>query len=320
MNWSSPSGAAAPSLVKVGGDQKGVSELTIHISRRVVFLLILGVLLAIPAGSWASHRFSDVPDSNIFHDDISWLADAEVTKGCNPPANDEFCPSDAVTRQQMSAFMRRLAQYLDAEDGTPGQADNADTVDGLHGSAFAASDHDHAARPWSIHIGPEDMDNAGATWPNITFGSGTSALGMAFNDGVFGRVYLSFQLPDHYVAGTDLRMDLNWIPISGFGLPVFPCDVIFWTNDARVQRPGEEILVVGDTWEIPRGFDATATRLTATQNLFDDDIVSGTYTVIDGSALLPGDMLSTTLNRDGDEFDDTCEGIMVTGLEVYENR
>jgi len=110
--------------------------LTIRISRRVVFLVVLGVFLAIPAVSRASHRFTDVPDSNVFHADISWLADSGVTKGCNPPANDKFCPSNAVTREQMSAFMRRLAQYLDAEDGTPGEADNADTVDGRHASAF----------------------------------------------------------------------------------------------------------------------------------------------------------------------------------------
>ncbi len=112
---------------------------TIRINRRVAFLLVLVVLLAIPAGSWASHTYSDVPDSNVFHDDISWLADAEVTKGCNPPDNTEFCPGDAVTRSQMAAFMRRFARYIDAEDGTPGFSDSAgdaDTLDGLDSTAF----------------------------------------------------------------------------------------------------------------------------------------------------------------------------------------
>jgi hypothetical protein len=57
-----------------------------------------------------------VPDSHTFHNDIAWLADAGVTKGCNPPANTEFCPDDNVTRGQMGAFMRRLAesQVVDA--------------------------------------------------------------------------------------------------------------------------------------------------------------------------------------------------------------
>jgi hypothetical protein len=104
--------------------------LTIRISRRVAFLVVLGVFLAIPAGSWASHRFTDVPDSNIFHDDIGWLADAGVTRGCNPPANDEFCPDDAVTRAQMAAFMRRLAE---------GRVVDAATVQGLDPGALEGS-------------------------------------------------------------------------------------------------------------------------------------------------------------------------------------
>ena len=114
--------------------------LTIRINRHVAFLVVLGVLLTLPAASWASHRFTDVPDSNTFHADIAWLADAGVTLGCNPPANDQFCPDDAVTRAQMSAFMMRFAQYLDAADGTPGFADtagDATTLDGQDSSEFA---------------------------------------------------------------------------------------------------------------------------------------------------------------------------------------
>jgi hypothetical protein len=30
-----------------------------------------------------------------------------VTLGCNPPANDKFCPDDKVTRGQMAAFLTR---------------------------------------------------------------------------------------------------------------------------------------------------------------------------------------------------------------------
>jgi hypothetical protein len=71
-------------------------------------MLLSGVLL-IPGVAWASHQFTDVPDSNIFHADIDWLADAGITLGCNPPANDEYCPNDPVTRGQMAAFMHRLS-------------------------------------------------------------------------------------------------------------------------------------------------------------------------------------------------------------------
>jgi len=51
-------------------------------------------------------RFVD-DDGSEFAGDIDRLAAAGVTKGCNPPANDRFCPSDRVTREQMAAFLHR---------------------------------------------------------------------------------------------------------------------------------------------------------------------------------------------------------------------
>jgi len=51
--------------------------------------------------------FVDVPVSHLFASDIAWLYDAGITRGCNPPANDLYCPDDAVTRGQMAAFLVR---------------------------------------------------------------------------------------------------------------------------------------------------------------------------------------------------------------------
>lgn len=80
---------------------------------------VIAALLAIPAIVYASHQFTDVSSSNTFHDDIAWLADNGITKGCNPPTNTEFCPGDAVTRGQMAAFMRRFhARFITEEQGT----------------------------------------------------------------------------------------------------------------------------------------------------------------------------------------------------------
>ena len=39
-------------------------------------------------------------DDSVFEDDINRLAAAGITKGCNPPANDAFCPDDKVTRDR----------------------------------------------------------------------------------------------------------------------------------------------------------------------------------------------------------------------------
>jgi hypothetical protein len=50
--------------------------------------------------------FTDDND-NIFESAIDKLGTAGVTAGCNPPANDEFCPDNNVTRGQMAAFLTR---------------------------------------------------------------------------------------------------------------------------------------------------------------------------------------------------------------------
>ena len=78
--------------------------------------LVVGALL-IPVAVFASHSFNDVPDDHNFHDAIAWMKDNGVTVGCNPPANTNYCPEDNVTRAQMAAFMRRLAenQVVDAK-------------------------------------------------------------------------------------------------------------------------------------------------------------------------------------------------------------
>ena len=73
---------------------------------RYLTVVLVTVLVAAPAAVWASNTFTDVPDANIFHDDIEWMADSGVALGCG---GGDFCPGDNVTRQQMSAFMHRPA-------------------------------------------------------------------------------------------------------------------------------------------------------------------------------------------------------------------
>jgi hypothetical protein len=51
--------------------------------------------------------FGDVPAGSTFAEDIGRLATAGITRGCNPPANDHFCPEDPITRGQLAAFLRR---------------------------------------------------------------------------------------------------------------------------------------------------------------------------------------------------------------------
>ena len=60
--------------------------------------------LGLPPAS--GDRFVD-DDGSTFEDDIERLAAAGITAGCNPPANDNYCPDEPVSRGQMAAFLRR---------------------------------------------------------------------------------------------------------------------------------------------------------------------------------------------------------------------
>src|SRR5690606_29053032 len=40
-------------------------------------------------------------------DENNQVAHADVTRGCNPPTNDRFCPKEFVTRGQLAAFLKR---------------------------------------------------------------------------------------------------------------------------------------------------------------------------------------------------------------------
>lgn len=64
-------------------------------------------------------------DSSVFENDIEWIATQGITFGCNPPANDRFCPAESVTRGQMAAFLDRAfdlpatdTDFFGDDDGT----------------------------------------------------------------------------------------------------------------------------------------------------------------------------------------------------------
>ena len=94
---------------------------------RALLITLVAFAIMIPVVANAAAGFVDVADSNVFVADIQWMADSGITKGCNPPTNDRFCPGDNVTREQMAAFMHRLADA---------QVVDAGTLNGLADTAF----------------------------------------------------------------------------------------------------------------------------------------------------------------------------------------
>lgn len=94
--------------------------MTIRIPRRgAKIMLVMAIIVAVLAPVAviaAGGQFTD-DDTSVFEADIEWMASTGITFGCNPPANDNYCPDKAVTRGQMAAFMHRLAanQVVDAD-------------------------------------------------------------------------------------------------------------------------------------------------------------------------------------------------------------
>lgn len=81
---------------------------------RDVMAAFLSRYLELPAAS--KDYFTD-DDGSIFEDDINRVAEAGITRGCNPPGNDHFCPTRTVDRGQMAAFLVRALGLSDDGGG-----------------------------------------------------------------------------------------------------------------------------------------------------------------------------------------------------------
>jgi len=83
-------------------------------------------------------------DGSIFEPDIEAIEAAGITKGCNPPDNDMYCPGAYVTRGQMAAF---LVRALDLPPGTEKFVDD-------NGSIFEADIESLAAAGITLGCNP----------------------------------------------------------------------------------------------------------------------------------------------------------------------
>jgi hypothetical protein len=123
-------------------------------------VVVLVAAVVVPSVALAAGGTFTDDDTSIFEADIEWLADAGVTRGCNPPDNTLFCPNQDVTRGQMAAFMRRFAQFLGAEDGIVDQADHATTAD-------SATIADHAATAANATTADNADELDGRNWSDF---------------------------------------------------------------------------------------------------------------------------------------------------------
>ena len=104
-----------------GGTAVPDQDISLYIDNVVIASDYIGPMTGAPCAP-TSGTFVDDDDS-IFEADIEKLAAAGITKGCNPPSNNMFCPDDSVTRGQMAAFLSR-ALDLTANGSTDFVDDN----------------------------------------------------------------------------------------------------------------------------------------------------------------------------------------------------
>jgi len=98
----------------------------------MLVLAVTGAAVALPPGG----SFID-DDGSVHEGSIEAVAAEEITEGCNPPANDRYCPDDVVTRGQMAAFLARALDLPASEDNHFADEDGhlfEDAIDSLAAS------------------------------------------------------------------------------------------------------------------------------------------------------------------------------------------
>jgi hypothetical protein len=92
--------------------------------------------LGLPA---PTRDFFDDDEGNVLEGAINRLAEAGITVGCNPPANNNFCPSRILTRAEMATMLTRSLQLTSMKPPARPPLDWDLVVDGLDGPIQALS-------------------------------------------------------------------------------------------------------------------------------------------------------------------------------------
>ena len=107
-----------------------------HRVRRLPVLMavvaaLVATLMPLPSGAALLPGGTFTDDDGNFHEGaIEAIAAVAITKGCNPPFGDRYCPAADVDRGAMAAFLRRAVGLPDAgkdfftdDNGSPFEAD-----------------------------------------------------------------------------------------------------------------------------------------------------------------------------------------------------
>lgn len=80
-----------------------------HFLRLVMLMAIVAVGAASIASAATVDRFVD-DDSSVHEGAINAVAEMGIVQGCNPPADDRFCPNRPLTRGEMATILVRVGE------------------------------------------------------------------------------------------------------------------------------------------------------------------------------------------------------------------
>jgi hypothetical protein len=214
-------------------------------ARPLVVVLLLALVFAAPV--LAFDRFTDV-GPGVHHDDISAIAAAGITQGCNPPTNDRYCPADFVRRDQMGSFLARAAGL-----GTNPPVANADKLDGIDAGGFLPAD-DYAVMQW----GPWHASASGGSALTIAYFPDVTRVGSAA--GGDGDVLLALDGPAS-VGGIGYGFASARICFSASSNVTIDQTIVYQSTDTSV------VSLYADGTDRPMGSDACYTVSDITPNI-----------------------------------------------------
>lgn len=256
----------------------------------IVALITAAVVAPTTAFAGGTASFSDVDGSNIFQDDISWLSQTGVTAGCG---GDKFCPKDTVTREQMAAFMHRLAVNEVVNASTAKVAEIAVVANSATSADFATTATNSETADSAADAAQLAGRSANSFQPSIV------SMGLSSP--------ISFDVPGNgtHVVATATTPSLSLCPVGSATSTTYLITATGYTNN---MNPGE-------TAKFVLRMDGTTTANTQ-QILYDDN---GTISIqwLHGVSGTAGTFELLSIEEEGDAFIVQNANIIVQAVELF---